>query len=122
MKYIDLSIQTLIMLFALGLLIISVGGNEGIEVLLYAQLFLGPWQLLSSLVSIIARSPFYVNKRIHFFASILYLIFLYAYGMQSIMLLIIPSWTLGLLYYVLTWKWILIQTKKRGSFLPNLSF
>jgi hypothetical protein len=133
MRYVDLTIQTLIMLFALGFLIYTYGEGDWPMSILIAQMILGPWQMTSSFVSIIAKADLWKSKRIHFLISCCYLLFIYACVNVTIpelkpsgiifgLLLTIPAWSLALFYYVITWSTVFPRKKNRGSFLPNLSF
>ncbi len=100
--------------------------------LIYAQLFLGPWQFVSSLVNYIAalNQPASLYKNlvtIHLYLSVLYLTLtgglmaLYNFEPSLSWIMIIP-WLLGLYYYVLSYLKIKRQHRyqRRGRFLPHL--
>ena len=128
----DVIVQTLIVMLGVGVIIWSYRDPDMPKLLLLVQMLLGPWQMLSCLLSIITRRPLLKLKAIHFVSSLLYLLVLYAIiadwilpdlrEKQIHLLAIIPAWLLGAFYYTLTWKWVLTPRKKSSSFLPNLSF
>jgi len=126
MKYIDFGIQTIIFIFALGLLGITIANRESLMAILYAQLLLGPWQLLSSLISVCSRSDFHKEKRIHLFTSIGYLIVLFSDpDLPSELvayLYTIPAWLLAIYYYYLTYQWAFRLQKSNGGFLRHINF
>jgi hypothetical protein len=133
MKYLDVATQTII--FATGIIILffSWGDADWPMDILLAQLMLGPWQMISSIVSVIGKTPFYRKKRIHLLLAAIYLIVLYAYialdsgiiphsETVSRLMFIVPAWALATFYYALTWKWVFLRKKSVGNFLPHLSF
>jgi hypothetical protein len=139
--YIDFAGQTILMmglLLSLGAAIMGVKYDEWLFLLLCAQMYLGPWQMLSCLISILIKSHGYKQKRIHFVIAILYLITLMLglwFGSQGALLfedetlriagilaLTIPSWVLGIYYYVLTWHIAFPTYKSHSSFLPHTNF
>ena len=131
MRYIDLSIQSLIFLAGIGLLIAY--RSEPMNAILIIPLLLVPWQMLSSLVALIARTGHWRKKRIYLILSCLYLMIFYVSGNSKIalfenshlvyaLLLTIPPMTLAVFYYSLTWKWVTSGRRNKGSFLPNVSF
>jgi hypothetical protein len=134
MRYLDLVIQSLIFIFGITALIWFSGDSAWpVNALLIAQLILGPWQMLSSFASAILRAGFHKAKRLHLIVSTIYLITLYVFFNWSPpifnhndvipkILLTVPAWSLAFFYYIVTWKWVLTHKRKRGSFLPNLSF
>ncbi len=129
MKYLDVIVQTLIILLGLVVVIMSfvLQESDWMFSILYAQLLLGPWQMLSSIVSVIVKAPLYKAKQYHLILSSIYLVVLMIIGISlpmlaSIAFLLILPWALAIYYYVLSWKTIFPSTKRNGSFLPNLSF
>jgi len=134
MRYIDFTIQTLIMLFGIFILTASWGEPGWPSPIVVAQMFLGPWQVLSSVVGVAARSAAHKAKRIHLIASGLYfLVMVFANGMASTLnyewsdtvimsYLIIPPWILALYYYSITWRIAFPSHKKNSSFLPHINF
>lgn len=132
MKYVDFAIQTSILLLTI-LLVVSYGEHDWLLAVLYAQMVLGPWQYISSLISVITKAPFFKQKRIHLIVSTVYLLLLYLGTLENfhginfpgeliLPVLTIPAWTLGLYYFSITWRWTFLSTKKRSSFLPHLNF
>jgi len=126
MRYIDLSIQSLIFLAGIGLLIAYRG--EPMNAILIIPLLLVPWQMLSSLVALITRTGHWRKKRIYLILSCLYLMIFYVSGNSKIALFenshlvsALPM-TLAVFYYSLTWKWVTSGRRNKGSFLPNVSF
>jgi hypothetical protein len=133
MKYIDFGIQTLLLALFLVASIIGIFESEAIGAVIlaamYVAMFLGPWQMLSSFLSIVLKSQYHKLKRIHFFSSLLYFILLSFFiqlkpdfpdWLISI-LSVIPVVALALFYYSLTWRWM-FHTESRSSFLPNTNF
>ena len=130
MKYLDYGTQTIIFTFGIVSLLISWAQlSPGI---LYAQLLLGVWQMISSIVSVITKAPLYRKKRLHLLLAAFYLMALYAYGQISPgmphaqfffgFIFTVPAWALAIFYYIITCQWVFARKKKRGNFLPNLSF
>lgn len=133
MKYLDFAIQSIIIVFGILILIFSWEEPDWPLAVLYAQIMLGPWQMTSSIISIVAQAPLYRQKRFHLFIAILYLIGLYVYTdtdstviphSETIFSIIftVPAWALGIFYYSLTCRWVFAGRRKKGNFLPNLSF
>lgn len=131
MKYFDLIGQSLILLFTAGHIIYFYSDPQWPVYILLGQLLLGPWQLISSAVSVISKTPFSRQKRLHLKLSLVYLFLLFAFVFSNCctwpafaikLFATIPAWSLGLYYYTLTWKWVLPRRRNRGKFLPNLSF
>jgi CDP-diglyceride synthetase len=117
MKYVDITIQTIILfLTATMMTMYSWSG------LMYGQLFIGIWQMISSVVSVSAGTPNKNLRRIHLLLATIYLILL-AIGFRNheFILLTVPPWMLAFFYYTITWKWVLSDQKK-GKFLRNISF
>jgi hypothetical protein len=131
MKYLDLAIQTIIFIFGIVMLLVSWGEADWPFAILYAQALLGPWQMISSIVSVIAKAPLYKKKKLHLLLAAIYLMVLYVCGNMSFvsisgrffsLLLTVPAWALAIFYFILTWKWVFPRIRKGGNFLPNLSF
>jgi hypothetical protein len=136
---IDLVGQSIFMMAGLvGVCMVSGLHDSSLFILLYAQMLLGPWQMLSGLISILIKSTGYRQKRIHFVVSIIYLAVL-GLGIWSgeqgylplnrnlletlaMLGLTIPAWILGTYYYVLTWRTVFPGYKKTSSFLPHINF
>lgn len=127
MKYIDLAVQTLLFVFAIGLLFISFGeGPHWYFAVLYAQILLGPWQLLGSLTSILLKTRHFKLKIIHQVLSWVVLLGLYIAGIENegmpqVVLLIVVPLMLAFYYYVITWSEV-IGKRAQSKFLPHLSF
>lgn len=122
MKYLDVSIQTIIVFVALVALIFSFEEQGWLTPVLVAQFLMGTWQLLSSAISVGMKAPFHKAKKWHLGISLVYLVVLYAIGFKFLLIIIVPFWTLAFYYYFITWKWVLHKVKKRSRFLPNLGF
>lgn len=131
MKYLDLAIQTILFVFGIVMLFVSWGEADWPFAILYAQALLGPWQMISAIVSVIAKTPLHRKKRLHLLLAAIYLMVLYICGNLSVvsisgrffsMLLTVPAWGLAIFYYLLTWQWVFPRIRKGGNFLPNLSF
>jgi hypothetical protein len=131
MKYLDLGIQTIIFVFGIVILFVSWGDADWPFGILYAQLVLGPWQMISSIVSVITKAPLYRKKALHLSLAAIYLFALFACGNMGSetlvqrffgVMLTVPAWTLAIFYYILTCKWVLLRKRNGGNFLPNLSF
>jgi hypothetical protein len=129
MRYLDFIGQSLIILFFAGWAAIElVSFRTPVLIILMAQLVLGPWQMLSSLFSVLTESPFHRLKIVHFLVAIIYLLILVilsgARVPENILVIAatVPAWTLAFYYYHLTWRWAFMKTTKSGSFLPNIFF
>jgi hypothetical protein len=133
MKYLDFTVQTAILLLTILLLAVSYGELDWPIGILVAQLALGSCQYLSSVISVLVDAPFLKQKKIHLVVSTVYLLLLYVGAQERfhginfpaeviLPALTIPAWILGIYYYIITWRWTFPKTKRRGSFLPNLSF
>lgn len=132
MRFIDLIAQTLILIYgALLLVFMHADQSWPIGPILMTQLVLGPWQMTSSVISVIARTNFHKAKRWHCIGASIYLVILYLIfntalfqfeQVNGTFMLTIPAWTFALYYYVITWKGALPGKRHGGSFLPHLSF
>lgn len=130
MKYIDFGIQTLIFGFALVLLATTWSESDWPLSVLFAQLFMGPWQFFSSLVSVITRTELYREKQIHLFTSIGYLMVLVlgANAGQSVpkefvlFFATVPAWLLAIYYYYLTYRWAFHFQNSNAGFLRHINF
>lgn len=132
MRYIDFTIQSLIM--AGGLIFVTgavISKSDVFAAILIIQLYLGPWQFASSLMSVIARAPHFRARIIHLVVSVFYLLSLVATlnigsgGAPQIafkLYWIIPAWILGIYYYITTWQWALPKKTTGGKFLPHINF
>jgi len=120
MNIIDLSVQSVIIgLAAIGsLVMIFTGGIESVAIpAMYAGFFLGPWQLVGSLITTIARRPFIRLRVVHLIGSVLYLsiapLLIWMFRGQEIgRTMDVVLWvfgfgvplTLALFYYYITFK------------------
>ena len=141
-KYIDLAIQTLLILVG-GAWVFSrlwQSKSDWLEALLYVQLLTGIWQYLSSITSVLYSvvagtgvKP--VQKEKHLAFSTLYLLILWGCMLfvfstipqpvveyVYLIFLIIPPWTLAFYYYSLCWRSVLQRHKRQSKFLPHTSF
>jgi hypothetical protein len=133
MKYLDFAVQSTTFLLAILFLATSYGDHDWLMVVLVAQLALGLWQYLSSLISVLVYPPFHKQKRTHLVISTLYILLL-CIGKQEdlhgisfsrevgLLALTVPAWMLGIYYYIITCRWTFLKTKRQSSFLPHQSF
>jgi hypothetical protein len=130
MRYIDLSVQSL--LFLAGIVLLIVYRHEPMSAIFLIQLLLAPWQMTSSLISLITKAGQWRQKRIHLALSCLCLMIFFVSensktilfensNLAYVLFLTIPPMTLAVFYYILTWKWV-AERRNKGSFLPNLGF
>jgi hypothetical protein len=126
MKYVDVAVQTVGFILATAIPFIGEDGGSRIGLLMILQLCLGGWQLLSCVISVLTTRTFRTAKLIGLAALFLYLGILRTFSPVSEVLLAIlwtvPAWSLAIIYYVITWKWVLAGTGRRGSFLPHINF
>ena len=115
LRIIDVTVQSILLLTAV------VGLFGELALVLYAQLFIGIWQMTGLVFSITRRRPHYKIKRWLLFIATIYLLVLMSGKIHSLWLWTLPAWILALFYYTITWL-TMIPSKKRSSFLPNLSF
>lgn len=130
MKYIDFSVQAVILLLMVAGFVHD--PKAWSMSILIAQMVLGPWQYISSLISVIAKAPFMKQKRRHLIISTIYLLMIYAATQKPYQGVIpsdwvfpamtIPAWSLALYYFRITCRWTFSKTKSGGNFLPHLSF
>jgi hypothetical protein len=76
LNFVDLAFQTLVLgLVALGsLAIVFTGGIETVGIVaLYGAVFIGPWQLISSLVTTLSKGLYLRWRIIHLVSSIVYI-------------------------------------------------
>lgn len=134
MKYVDFAFQTIILLLVLlsfmaGLAEDGTLGAGGLASM-YAAMLIGPWQLVSSALSLFAKAPYAKLKRIHlvlsfayFAAMALLLGFLLPWTPEWLKntILFVPPVILSLYYYFLTWIWV-FQSQARSKFLPHINY
>jgi len=125
MKYIDFFIQSLMLVVALIILVVSENATPEI---LSMQLVVGSWQLLSSLISVRRRARKYKLKTIHLVLSAIYLSILLIIPFPelsrpvALMILMVPAWILSVFYYAITCFAAFPKTSRQSSFLPHTSF
>jgi hypothetical protein len=126
-KYVDLAIQTFLLVLAVFSLLECIKSSDAAQIL-GIQLIVGIYQILSSLCSILfAPSEVPKRKLFHFTVSIVYLVSLAVitqFPLDGLLLqtyLIVPSWTLAIYYYVVSFNFK-VNSGKRSKFLPNLGF
>ena len=127
-KYIDFSVQSLMFVAVLVILLGQIGGSDAILLVLWMQLLVGPWQVISSLISIGLRRRMYRLKAAHLVASAIYLTGLLTSPLrqlgesETLIILMVPAWTLAVFYYVLTILATFQRPARQSSFLPHTSF
>jgi len=134
MKYIDFGIQTLIFGFAVVLLIMGITEQDWLIYVFLAQLFMGPWQFFSSLISVLVSAELHREKRVHLVLSSIYLAALFVgstigqtieqnLSKEAVLLLVIvPPWLLAGYYYFLTYTWAFRLQRHAGTFLRHINF
>jgi hypothetical protein len=145
MRYIDLSIQTLLFL---GVLISLIVATEFIEIYLLTlgfQFLMGVWQGGGSLIAQLLEGKQSSRQR-HFTFSLVYLaiFFLFILVDDSFLfndyedpnasqarlilqwveffVLLAPPWMLAIYCYVITWRTTFGRFKKTTNFLPHINF
>jgi FtsH-binding integral membrane protein len=141
MKYlrnIDFVGQSIILLLLVGfcLMILFTAPLEWdgyMIIILYAQLFLGPWQLLSALIAFFTKANLKELRKIHLVSSLICIVccaisaWLHnTYSNEGTMAVgviffIIIPWCLAILYYSITWRWV-FPPRPSGKFLRHVSF
>jgi hypothetical protein len=131
MKYADFIIQSIMISLGFGIVVVDlISGQKPMMTILMLQLVLGPWQMISSLISIVTKASLYQFKKWHFLVSLSYLLMLFVLSdagvkfSETIVMagLTIPAWILGGYYYYLTWRKTFAKITKSGTFLPNIFF
>jgi hypothetical protein len=131
MRYVDFVFQTLMIITGIVVLVLTYLDPNWPAAIFWIQLILGPWQVMSSLISIISESFSNKEKKLYLILSSCYLLGVYISfnstlaffsGTMLTVLLTLPAWTLAFYYYFITWKYTFPRKRKRGSFLPNLGF
>ena len=125
MKFLDFSVQSLMLVVVLILLVASENPSPDI---LSMQLVVGSWQLLSSLRSVGLRTRKYKLKTIHLILSAIYLSILLIIPFPelsrsvALIILMVPAWILAAFYYAITCFAAFPKTSRQSSFLPHTSF
>jgi hypothetical protein len=123
LRKIDLAFQTILILMGLAYLVIK--GFLSPE-FLFVQLTVGCMQMTGSLLSLLVPGPLFRAKLYHFIVALCYLVslaFIHPFDFKSlqILYLLLPSWSLALYYYYISWLRPRSYNAK-GRFLPHLSF
>lgn len=127
-KYLDFGVQTLFLGITVLEFYYRLGGPHLKTTFRVAYMMFGPWQLLSSLLLVLAQAHFFRARCIHLGLSIVYLVVLWNLSGQYIRLndftsycfLIIPG-LLAAYYYGITARWAFYKPATRG-FLRHISF
>ncbi len=141
MKYVDLTIQSISAGLLIGLLIaLNYHGEFALVALL--QFFVGAWQMLISLFSVLRNGSESVRRK-HLDYSIIYIgIFIVGAILISFGLHVFPvhkiaqnvlewivgiyvfglPWILAVYHYTISWKLVFNKHKKSSSFLPHINF
>jgi len=128
MKYIDFSVQSILFVAVLVVIMANIVGNDAVRVVVWMQLLVGTWQLLSSVISVGMRSRLYKLKAIHLIICALYLAVLFILPFRrftastTLIVLMAPAWTLAIYYYMVTSLATFQRPSRQGSFLPHTSF
>lgn len=127
-KYIDFWAQSLMFAAVIGILLLRIGVTDALLTVLYMQLLVGPWQVVSSILSVGFRSPFHKFKAVHLVVSGIYLSILFGSPLHklprevALVIVMVPAWTLAIFYYVLTGLAAFYKPPRLSSFLPHTSF
>jgi predicted membrane channel-forming protein YqfA (hemolysin III family) len=128
MKYIDFSAQTILFVATIVILIATFGQSDWPMTILVMQLLIGPWQILSALVLIVAKTRFKKPRVLYLLTSAVYLAALPVIATLKMdrvfmsLLFMGPAWSLAIFYYALTYVTLFKKPSRNGSFLPHLSF
>jgi hypothetical protein len=133
MKSLDVTVQSIAFAASLIFLGSAYVTLDWLLAFLCVQFFLGVWQVVSSIGSLVVGSPLRKWKRWHLVLAAFYLIMLYACANSTLpvfdesgiaikLLFVIPAWALAIFYYILTWKTFLAKDQKLGKFLPHTGF
>ena len=123
-RYIDVTIQSILIVFAVGFLI---GASGKIEVqFLTVQLLFGAYQMTFGFFYLLALRGASRPRLFHFVTGLLWIAFLAVNSSidnktLAQFLMVVPSWCLGFYYYYISIRGIL-NPPNRGKFLPHLSF
>jgi hypothetical protein len=122
MKYVDFVCQTVLLIFAVAVLVFILPDRVLPEAMLVPQFFVGVWQIISSVVSVLFKMRAYQLKKWHLFFASIFLVCLWAMPDISLPILMVPSWILAGYYYAITCIKTFHRKRKTGSFLPHISF
>jgi hypothetical protein len=126
-QYIDLLAQTAIIAF---LVFITASSENAVSGILTGMLLLGPYQMASCFISVIAGANWRKKRILHFVVSVLFLLILglitYPSSLQNenlrMCVMIIPSLALGAYYYWISLKSAFMPRPDNNRFLRHLSF
>lgn len=133
-RYIDYTLQTLLFLAAIATLVTAAFAPDTIAVIMIVQFFMGIWQVLSCVFSLILYPNQNNSRRNHIVMAALYVLSLFVFPALLnhdlsifpewliIVYATVPAWSLALYYYWITFTHTFPNRIKRGSFLPNISF
>lgn len=127
MKYADFVAQSL-MVVAVVIIIVANAGENPVPSMLSMQLVVGAWQLLSSLISVGLRMKLHELKTLHLVLSGIYVSILLIVPFPelprtvSLIILMVPAWTLAVYYYAITCFVAFQKNYRQSSFLPHTSF
>ena len=128
MKYIDFTVQSILFVAALVVVVGNIGGSDAVRVVLWTQLLIGPWQVLSSLISVGIRTRMFKLKVIHLVVSAIYLSVLFIMPFRkfsevtTLIIFMVPAWALAIYYYILTCGDTFQGSTRQSGFLPHTSF
>lgn len=129
-KYIDWAGQTLLMLAGIIAIVSNLDQSTGVFIVMWVQLVLGPWQVLSAIVWTVWGMPHQESRQRYLIAAlgwIFLLIFLSdahpVLNEQIIIIIgaIIIPWVLALYYYRIVCQSTFVKVSGKG-FLPHLQF
>ena len=131
MKYLDFTIQSLIMLVAFAVALACITTKPEVFIMmLTVQFYLGCWQITSSVISLIARAPHFRTKSIYLTIVVIYLLSFFGIfnsgfdipHLAAKLYCTVPAWALAIYYYVITWQWTFPKRTSGGKFLPHINF
>jgi len=129
MRYLDFALQTVLMLGALGVLVVSAFYNDLISLIAVDQFFLGVWQVAGCVIYLAVDPANNDYRKTHVLISLSYVLSLLFLGgvlsdVSKVLFAVyffVPSWSLAIFYYFITFK-TAFPRNGRGKFLPHLSF
>jgi hypothetical protein len=126
MKYIDLFVQTILILLAIPFAVAATG-TQGLINFLVVQFFVGVWQVTSCFLSLVVH-PKRDNRTKHahlmlsFTLILMMIIAAHIHTGTAKFLLLGPPWILAVFYYSISWRNVFPRQKNRSKFLPHISF
>jgi len=118
-KYIDFPLQSAVLVLTTVFSIIS-RNEDRFLILFLGYLIMGPWQLFSAVLFMIARAPFRDARIAHLALSAVCLFYLIE-PKWSGPLTLLPPGLLALLYYGITARWT-FHKPQTGGFLRHINF